>query len=182
MFWDSATHLYSNEWRACIGDKTLVPHENAGFWSDEINLSPSLFYILPNKMVRGLKDRFDDIRIIGETDGVKLGGMKMVAELSRKQQALLDDSKEFLKNAGYNIEYDIVVVRFSKADRLGLAKDGKIILSDKIFDLGRKEIVATIIEEQEHLTTGYCDETRAFQNHFIMKYIGELENKTGKYL
>jgi hypothetical protein len=108
--------------------------------------------------------------------------MKVITELSPKQQVLLNDSVEFLKNAGYTLEYDITVVRFAKANRLGLAKDGKIILSEKIFELGRKEIVATLIEEQEHLITGYEDESRAFQNHFIMKYIGELESKTGKYL
>jgi len=183
LFWDSAINYFSNEWLSCVNGKILVPYDNAGFWSEEIKLNPSSYMILPNSLVRGLKGRFeDDIKVIGEGDGVKMGNMKMLTELSPKQQALLDDSKEFLKNAGYVIEHDIVVVRFAKADRLGLASENKIMLSDKIFDLGRKEIVATIIEENEHLITGYSDETRAFQNHFIMKYIGELENKTGKYL
>lgn len=183
LFWDSASHKYSNKWLECVDKKILVPYENAGFWSDEINSNPSLFLVLPNKLVRGLKERFDeDIRVIGEGAGTKSGDMKVITELSPKQQVLLNDSLEFLKNAGYTIEFEIVVGRFAKADRLGLAKDNKIFLSEKIFDLGRKEIVATLVEEQEHLVTGYMDETRAFQNHFIMKYIGELESKTGKYL
>lgn len=183
LFWDSASHTYSNLWLECLDNKILVPYDNAGFWSDEINLSPYLYLILPSKMVKGLKERFDDsIRVIGEGEGTKSGDMKVITELSPKQQVLLNDSVDFLKNAGYTLEYDITVVRFAKANRLGLAKDGKIILSEKIFELGRKEIVATLIEEQEHLITGYEDESRAFQNHFIMKYIGELESKTGKYL
>ena len=183
LFWDSNFSEYSNVWLSCIDKRILVPQENSGFWADEINLSPSNYLILPLKMVNGLKHRFgNDIRIIGENGAGTDAGMKIINQLSPKQNALLKDSIEFLIAGNYLVEYEILIVRFAVPDKLGLAKDNKIYLSEKLFDRGKKEVVATIIEENEHLITGYCDESRAFQNHFIMKYISEMENRIQKYL
>lgn len=46
----------------------------------------------------------------------------------------------------------------------------------------KKEIVATIIEENEHLKTGYGDKTKAFQSHFINLYLSEIEERIGYFL
>lgn len=182
LFWNSATMKYSNQWLYCIDNRILVPYENAGFWADEISISPSMYLILPSKMVDGLKERFEEVKVIGKNDECASSEMKVVEKLNERQQSLFNDAKEFLKEAGYAIESEIVIVRFAKLDRLGLALNNKIYLSEKLFNMGRKEIVSAIIEEQEHINTGFQDETRAFQNHFIMKYITEIENRIGKYL
>lgn len=183
--WDIAAHLYSEAWLKVIGMKTLVPFENSGFWQDTIKeIGANEFIILPTNMVTGLKDRFTDaIHVIGDVDGVKGdGGFKAVLKLDKKQEYLLSESNKFLEEAGYEIKYPIKVVDFIAKDKLGQAKDGTILLSSKLFDKGRKDIVECIIEEQEHLVTGYNDESRAFQTHFIRKYVSELESKINKYL
>ena len=184
FYWDHSSSLYSDVWLSVIGDKVLVPQENAGFWIEMIKEYPDRYLFLPNKMISGLKDRFlDDIRVIGDTDGVKGNGdFRHIKELNKKQQSLLDDSISFLKTAGYDIKHEIKVGEFSVANRLGQALNDKILLSTKLFDLGKKQIVAVLIEEQEHLQTGFSDETRQFQNHFINKYVSALEELTGKYL
>jgi len=185
LSWEIGAHLYSDTWLKVIGTKTLVPYENSGFWQETIqDIGPNEFVILPTLMVTGLKDRFADaIRVIGDVDGVRGdGGFKVVTQLNKKQEYLLDESVKFLTEAGYEIKYPIKIVDFISKEQLGQAKDNTILLSTKLFEMSRKDLVGAIVEEQEHLITGFNDETRAFQTHFIHKYVSELENKTNKYL
>lgn len=182
--WDCSTDEYSEAWLEVINNKTLVPYENAGFWDEYLKKDPMDYIIIPGTLVKGLKTRFaEKVRVIGDVDGVSgTGEFKLIPSLSKRQQSLLDDSVDFLKGAGYEVQYPIKVVDFTAKDLLGQAKDKTILLSVKLFEKGRRELVAGIIEEQEHLVTGFSDETRAFQNHFINKYISALEDKTGRYL
>lgn len=89
---------------------------------------------------------------------------------------------EALKEMKYEITAPIEVVSFSKKSVLGQAKDGTIYISDKQFDKGIREIALTIIEENEHLATGYNDLTREFQNHLFNKWISSLEEQHGIFL
>jgi hypothetical protein len=184
LSWDSGIEKYSDVWKEALNGKTLIPQDNAGFWSEEIEYLKEKALVLPSDMINGLKQRFgDDIYVIGDGD-VKGGNceIKIVESLNKRQQFLLDESMDFLKQSEYAIKYPIKVCNFFKAERLGLAQDDTIFLSEKLFDLGKKYIVHAIIEENEHLLTGYADETREFQNLFIKKYISCLEDKTNIYL
>jgi hypothetical protein len=175
---------FSDAWVKVIGKKVLVPVENAGFWAEIMKENPERFLILPSSMCTGLKQRFTDkIRIVGDVDGTDTKGeFRVLEELSKKQNFLLNEAIEFLKKANYEIKYPVKVVEFASSNKLGQASQSTILLSCKLFDLGKKELVSTIIEEQEHLVTGYPDESRAFQNHFIMKMVSLMEDLTGSYL
>ena len=48
--------------------------------------------------------------------------------------------------------------------------------------MGKRKLAAVIIEENEHNSTGWGDETREFQSHFIDLYLSSLEDKVGIYL
>lgn len=184
FYWDNWSYSMSNQWLECINKRTLVSYENGGFWKEEIEQSPSDYLLLPDKLVQGLKSRFgDDVRIIGDFDiNNSGGGFKEIKSITPRQQSLLNDGYEFLKAAGYEIKYPVKIVDFVKKHRLGLALKETIYVSTKVFEMGRHEVVAVLIEEQEHLITNYADESREFQNHFIKKFINALEEKTGKYL
>ena len=180
----STSSLFSDEWLECLNNRTLVPYENAGYWSDEVELSPLEYFVLPSTLIEGLKARFvEKVKVIGDINGISTKGeLRVCEQLTKKQQALLKDARLFLASADYLIKYEIKVVDFVKAEVRGQALDNTILLSQKLFEMGRKEIVAVIIEEQEHLITGYNDETRAFQTHFIHKFVTALEEKTNTYL
>ena len=185
LHWELNANLYSETWLKVIGAKTLVPFENSGFWQETITeIGPNDFIILPSNMVIGLKDKFTDaIHVIGDVDGVKGdGGFRAITILNKKQDFLLKEAVSFLTEAGFEIKYPIKVVEFIAKEQLGQAKDGTILLSTKLFDKSRKDLVGAIVEEQEHLATGYNDLTRAFQTHFIHKYVSVLEEKINKYL
>jgi len=182
--WQYGSGFYSNTWLEVIGRKALVPYENAGFWSETIEESPIDYLIIPSSMIDSLKERFlDKIRVVGDVEGVSGSGeFRVIEQISKKQQYLLDESVAFLTEAGYIIKYPIKIVVFTRQVQLGQAIDGTILLSEKLFDTGRKEIASCIIEEQEHLVTGFQDESRQFQTHFINKYLTSLEEKIGKFL
>jgi len=182
--WHCSASCYSEMWLAVIRRRILVPYENAGFWDKLISESPSDYLILPAKMITGLKDRFlDKVRVVGDSENIVGDGTFMaMSELSERQTHLLDESKRFLADAEYEIKYPMLVVEFVNKLRLGQALNEQILLSTKLFEKGTKQIVACIIEENEHLLTGFSDESRDFQNHWISKYVSALEDKTGKYL
>jgi hypothetical protein len=183
FYWSSSFN-FSEEWLDEIGDKTLVPYENAGFWDEEVKylLKKHKAIILPHEMVNGLKLTFGDkIQVIGESVGGS-SEIKVINELSKRQTGMLDEAVNFLKKLDYKVTYPIKVVKFSKSIQLGQAIDETILISEKVFDMGVREVVSTIIEENEHLKTGYSDETRAFQTHLINLLISSFEDKLGKYL
>ena len=184
LYWNYNHEFFHENWLKPIEDKTLVPYENAGYWSEELKAAPTMFVILPHSLIEGLKARFNDaVKIIGEVGEIKnMGEFKIVESLNKKQELLLNDSIKWLEANNYIVKYPISIVDFFKKNRLGQAKDGNILLSEKLFDMGKKNIVATIIEEQEHLETGFADESREFQNHFINKYISAMEDKSNLYL
>lgn len=183
FYWD-LNGVFSDAWKKTIGKKWLVPYESAGLWEEEINGElKGKHIILPNTMIKSLKMSFgSDIRVIGETDGDETGSRKIIENLDKKQKYYLDEAISFLENAEYQIKYPIKVVKFSNENTLGQADKETIYLSEKLFNMGLKKIVAVIVEESEHNSTGFGDMTRAFQDHLFHLYISSLEDKSGKYL
>jgi len=183
LYWDNYEH-FSYTWVEVIGNKTLVPYENSGFWQEIIKEEPNNYVILPSSLVSGLKKTFvDEIRVIGDIDGEgKSADFKQLKELNKKQNFLLDECLNFLTKSGYNVKFPIIVGDFLNSKILGQAKNDTILISQKVFELGRKEIVSTIYEENEHLISKFSDETREFQNHLIMNTISLMEEKSNIYL
>ena len=182
LHWDF--HSFSDTWLDCVGDKTLVAVENAGFWIEEMKANPMAYIELPSMMVTGLKDQFaDQIKVIGEAQGnIKMPSKTL--EPTEKQNYLLNAALEFLKKAKYNVENPCSIVRFNDPNLMGLADmtNKKILLSEKIFDKGQKYVVTTIMEENEHLVSRLQDETRGFQNHLFEKWVSTMEQFTQTWL
>jgi hypothetical protein len=188
-YWEKDLHwdlhgLFSDAWKKTIGKKWLIPYESAGLWEEEIKGElKGKHIILPNSMIKSLKLSFgSDIRVVGQGDGDSKGSRKVIENLDKKQQYYLDEAIGFLKNSEYSIKYPVKVVKFSNEDTLGQAENETIYLSEKLFNMGMKKIVAVIVEENEHNVTGFGDMTRAFQDHIFHLYISSLEDKSGKYL
>jgi len=185
LTWSHCSHIpFSDDWQKEIGDKHLIPYENAGFWDEEIKYLKSKHIVLPNNLIQALKIQFGDkIKVIGDDAAMDgKGDKKIINELSKREQRLLDESVKFLTDAGYEIKYPIKVCKFVSNVTLGQAQDETILLSDKVFTMGKREIINTIIEESQHLKTGFRDETRAMQTDLINLTISFMEEKLGRYL
>ena len=174
---------FSDAWLKVIGTKCLIPYENAGFWEDEIKIYKNKCILLPSTLLQSLKLQFgDEITVVGDSVSDNKGEIKLISDMGKREQFLLDESLDFLKSIPYEVKYPVKVALFTNPAILGQAKDETIYLSQKLFEMGKKEIISAIIEENEHNKTGYSDETRVFQTHLIYLLITSFEERSGKYL
>jgi len=182
LYWE-CSFSFDDAWKNLIGDKYLIPYETAGLWDDEMKLLKGEYIILPQSMVKSLKITFGaDIKVIGENGVDSKGDKKIIEVLDKKQNFMIKEATTFLKEAGFDIKYPIKIVKFHSPNILGQAEHDVIYLSEKLFNMGKRKLAAVIIEENEHNSTGWGDETREFQSHFIDLYLGSLEDKVGIYL
>ena len=169
----------SSAWREAIDNHVIIVDNVAGYFLDIQHSRP--FYVVSVEMAQQIKRSFSDVKIYGMDDSGDSIGFKKI-EPNSKQQFLLKECLKFCEGTNYAIEYDIDIVEFEEMSVLGRAFQGKILLASRLFEEGRKEIVRTLIEENEHLKTGYKDCTRAFQNHLFNLFLTEKEERFGYFL
>jgi hypothetical protein len=163
-----------------IGDHRIIVGDYGGHFVQEQQSFPC--YIVNTELAKRIKASFPDVVVYGLLDSGDVCIINKV-EMTPRHSFLLKECDKFFDECKYSIDYPIEVVNFvNKPEQLGLAKDKTIYISDKLFNKGKREIAVTIIEENEHLKTGYKDCTRAFQQHFIDLFISEKEERFGYFL
>ena len=173
----SNCYQFNKNWLNILGGRIIILKDVAGYFTDEMD---DKTIILPNSLAQSLKQFFGkQIKIKGQSDKY---GEKQIIPINNRQNYLLNECLDFLKRTNFNVGYKIKICEFENEKCLGQGTDNTIFLSPKLFDLGRKEIVATIIEEYFHLKSMANDKTRDFQDYLIMRYISLLENKINVYL
>ena len=179
LSWKWGVAKLSEHWRTAIDDYVIVVESLSGYFEDL--LRSKNHYLVSAEMAYQIKHSFPDVQVYGINDeGAQIAHKKV--EATKKMEFLLKECVTFLQETEYNLSNDIELVEFDRTDVLGLAEGGKILLSPKLFEMGKKEIVRTIVEEQEHLRSGLKDCTRAFQNHWINLFISEKEERFGHFL
>jgi hypothetical protein len=176
--WKYAVDKLSETWREAIGDRVIILDDLSGFYEDVMLSKP--YYIVSHSMCTAIKKSFQDVKVYGIADEDNCN-FKSV-EPTPKINFLLKECMDFFKETSYPVDYPIEIVEFFETGTLGQALEGKILLSSSLFSHGKKEIVSTIIEENEHLKTNFKDNTRSFQNHFINLFLSEKEERFGIFL
>lgn len=109
---------------------------------------------------------------IKEGDGVTLPPVKA---------AMLERACRMLTGAGYDVRaFPIIVMDSLGAGIMGLADEGRILLSRVAFEKGTRELAATLIEEYAHLRSGQGDFTRGFQDWIFDHLLAEIERGHGE--
>lgn len=162
---------------------TLVVKEISGRYSDKINKSEKEVLYIPSAFARMLKQSDANITIIGMGNVINNVSFSE-CEQTPKMSFLLKEVTEALRQMKYTFPYPVTVVSFAEHQVLGQAdvKAKQIYLSDTIFDMGRREIALTIIEECEHIASKVADESRAFQNHLISSWLKSMEESNALFL
>jgi hypothetical protein len=171
--------ILSATWRQAIDNRCIIVDNVAGYFIEIQQSKPC--YIVSVEMAMAIRNAFSDVKIYGLDDSGSAIGYKTV-DPSTKQKFILDEATKFCEECQYQIGYPIEVVEFEDKEVLGRAYQGTILLSTKIFDMGRKQVVVTLIEENEHLKTGFKDCSRAFQNHLFNLFLTEKEERFGFFL
>lgn len=169
----------SPAWSEAIEGKALIVDTFKEYYQDIIKRKPHR--LLTMSMASMLIKKIPGISIYGlSSDGEELAYKPAVK--TPKIEFILEEALTFLTKTMYEVKYPIEIVSFDNQHTIGLAHQDKILLSDRVFTMGKKEVVSTIIEENEHLITGLRDCTRSFQNHFINLYLSEKEDRFSTYL
>jgi hypothetical protein len=170
----------SQHWRTAIGNHKIIVEDYAGHFVEEQHMYEC--YVVCTDLAKQIKKTFPDVEVLGLLDDMSGGGVREVIA-TPKQEFLLKECIKFLDDTDYKVDFPIKIVDFvGSPNRLGLAKDNTILLSEKLFSMGKREIVVTIMEENEHLKTNFKDCSRPFQNHWINLFISEKEERFCNYL
>jgi len=176
--WYYSGHFFNQNWLAALKEKLLIPDEYAGWFMERMQQVDCVK--LPTKLVKRLKEVFGDEIKSAFTD---LGYDFCILEPTKKQTFLLSECMKFFEEVGLKIISPIKIAAFNGCRGiLGKATDGDILLSDKLFNMGRKRIVEVIVEESAHLESKAGDGTREYQNYLIGQMITMLENQHGIFL
>lgn len=174
---------FSSEWIEFSKNYILIIEEKAGKYVNEITNSKKEVLLIPQQFAKKLKEQFSKINILGI--GRTIGNLGITeVPITPKMTYLLKDVLNSLKDMKYEVPYEINIVQFDVNEILGSAdiKTKQIYLSEKIFNMGKREIAVTIIEEVEHIISGKTDETRDFQNHLISSWLTTMENYNSLFL
>lgn len=174
---------FSLDWVDFSKNYMLVLYEKSGKYADEIMNSKKEVFLIPNCFAKELKRQLPQAVILGL--GRTLGRNSLIdIDITPKMDYLLKDVIKSLAEMKYNVPYEMSIVQFDEDDVLGSADvvEKKIYLSEKIFDMGRREIALTIMEEVEHIASGKEDETRDFQNHILSSWLTSMEDNSGLFL
>ncbi|MDE2107208.1 MAG: hypothetical protein KGL39_58970 [Patescibacteria group bacterium] len=89
------------------------------------------------------------------------------ALLSPYESRQLAEATAFLGKIGFPITQKVIVVKSLGQDIFGRAKNDIIYLAKAALDKGGNWLAGTILEEHLHITQGFADETRSFQNYLL---------------
>jgi hypothetical protein len=173
---------YSEQWLDFSKKYLLVLEENAGKYVEEIQKSKKEFFLIPAYFAKNLKSNLPEVMILGLGSNINGIGMNKI-EPTEKMNYLLKEVINCLGEMRYQVPYDITIVEFDDNQILGQADIAakEIYLSDRVFDLGRREIALAIMEEVEHIVSGKKDETRGFQTHIFSSWLTTMENNAALF-
>lgn len=104
-------------------------------------------------------------------------------EPSEVQQKMLHKAIDFCTKFGFQIEsYQIVLVMSLGEGCLGMASEGTIFITERVFHQGTKQLASTLIEEYLHLKHGYKDCTRELQTYLFDRIVSMGEELIGEAL
>lgn len=173
----------NEQWVQFSQKNMLVVRELSGRYTEEMNMYTGEIFLIPASFARGLKKKRPGIQIMGM--GNVVGNMSYTeCSMSNKMKFLLKEVLHSLNEMRYPVNFDIIAAEFDKDEVMGCAdaKNKKIVIAASTFDKGRREIAMTIMEEMEHLRSGFGDKTRQFQAHVFSQWLKSMEEANGLFL
>lgn len=174
MDWDWYQTM-SNGWRQAIGSAKIITEETLQTIKDRGGKPDEAGLIIVSKnLYKKLCNQFDGIGATSVARGIN----DFFEDYDEKVEAKIKQGLTILESCGYSFHPELEFVYGYFEDKTTLAqvhiKSKKVYVSKAFLQKPLFEIVAMLIEENEHFNTGLSDETRAFQQHFINLYTKQL--------
>lgn len=171
---------FSRNWVDCLEGKKLVHEGIIAAWlfagKGLNNLDNTI--CVPKKIYNFFVKEFPEI---GVTKITQKGEFVESENFDLKNK--VDKVIGMLIDCGYNMVPGVKISygTFDDKDVIARAEveSKEIFLGHQLAQKTNHYIASTIIEENEHIRTGFGDETRAFQQHFIDLYTKEVFERNG---
>lgn len=173
----------SDKWIEFSQSNVLVVREKSGHFAEFLNNTKKEVFLIPTSLARTLKKSLPEIKILG-MDNI-IGNIAFhVMESTPKMNFLLKEVLSSLKEMHYEVPYEISVAEFEEDEIMGHAdvNNHRIYIATKTFDMGRREIAMTLIEETEHIRSKFPDKSRQFQTHIFSQWLKSMEEANGLFL
>ena len=174
-FWDLS---FSEGWEDAIGNAKVIDYgtlEKVKARRETADLGHIVG--VPKGLFKALTSKFEGISALRVAD--KMGAFFEVA--APKVDRQVKKGLAILESCDYFIEEELSwsVGVFGVASVLARVDmdDKHIMISEKVGSLSLFEVCSILVEENEHYRTGFDDETREFQTHFISMFLKELLKK-----
>ena len=109
-------------------------------------------------------------------------GTGPIIELTTMQQKMLDNAVAFLEKAGYPMTIPIKYTPPLGKNVMGQMLEGTCFLSKIPFDMGMRQLIATLMEEQLHYQYELLDCTYSMQNKLFELLVGEIATRMEEVL
>lgn len=166
---------FGPQWKSTLGNAKII-HKKAmeNMRGRGINVDESEYIVVPEKVYKFLTKKFDGIGALRTANKIHEFFEVFDANLDMKIKSALST----LEACGYFIHPELRFIYGVFGDKTVMAQiniDEKLIMvSERMVDRPMFDVIAMIIEENEHFNTGLSDETRGFQQHFIDLYTKTL--------
>lgn len=169
---------FGETWREVIGNGKIIHKEaRQKIEAKGVKIDLTGLVEVPKKLYEALVNQFDGIGALRIADKVNEFFEIHDANLELR----IKEGLAVLESCGYFIHPELTFVYgvFGSKDTLARVDLDKkeILVSEKLIDRPLFDVVATLIEENEHFKTGYSDESRDFQQHFINLFAKTLLDK-----
>lgn len=167
-------HDISDTFKECLNKVKLAPTGFAGMLKPD---EKQQHLLIPTKIFTAVRSNIDT-KNVGSAFKVSTSNeLYREIESTSLQDATIAEASNFLEECEFEMDYPIVLGLFDNKEILGLADEGKVILSEVCLEKGVNEVVNTIIEEYIHLKYGVVDESRGFQTAIITEFISYMKKK-----
>ncbi|MES2004299.1 MAG: hypothetical protein V4450_07245 [Bacteroidota bacterium] len=166
---------FSNTWRNVIGTGKIIYQKVL----DELkargnNPDESTLIVVPENLYKALTHQFEGIGAVYLAG--KSGGF--FEDYNADCEAKIKQGLTILETCGYLMHADLTFkYGFFEDKRIHAMihmKEKVIMVSNAMLQKHISDVVAMLIEENEHFMTGMADNTREFQQHFIDLYTRQL--------
>jgi len=169
---------FGDQWASTLGNAKII-HEEAiqNMKGRGIDVDENEYIIVPKQVYKFLTKKFEGIGALRTINKMHEFFEVHDVNLDIKVKAALS----ILEECGYFIHPELRFIYGVFGDKRVMAQiniDEKVIMvSERMVDRPMFDVIAMIIEENEHFNTGYKDHTREFQQHFIDLFTKTLLDK-----
>jgi len=177
MYFHYSIGRNKENWKGAVEGLTLVNEHRKSSYTDALEANDSML------VNADISYALAEIGAGSKTLGVPTKGLSHSFRetlITQEQQALLDKAYEFLVTADFEFgTIRVQPVQFDDYAIAGMAdlQGNLIYIGQACFDKGLKFTVSCLMEEYAHIKSRQGDETRAFQNYLIDKWLCEIEKR-----